>query len=42
VSEGGNGSSPGITRYSSPDLKAWKFESWLVKSSELPADCPYV
>src|SRR5512137_1476499 len=35
------GGSPGIVLYSSPDLKAWKFESWLVKSSELPADCPH-
>lgn len=35
-----NGSSPGIALYSSPDLKAWRFESWLVKSSDLPADCP--
>ena len=35
------GGSPGIALYSSPDLKAWKFENWLVKSSDLPADCPY-
>jgi len=35
------GSSPGIKLYSSKDLKAWKFEKWLVKSSELPEDCPY-
>lgn len=34
-------SSPGITLYSSSDLKNWKFEKWLVKSSELPDDCPY-
>ena len=27
--------------YSSPDLTHWKFENWLVKSSDLPADCPY-
>lgn len=36
-----NGSSPGISLYSSPDLKTWKFENWLVKSSELPENCPY-
>lgn len=30
------GGSPGIALYSSPDLKQWKFEKWLVKSSELP------
>ena len=35
-----NGSSPGIALYSSPDLKAWKFESWLVKSSDLPPNAP--
>lgn len=34
-------SSPGIRLYSSKDLKNWKFEKWLVKSSELPEDCPY-
>ncbi len=34
-------SPPGIMLYSSPDLKNWKFEKWLVKSSELPEDCPY-
>ncbi len=27
--------------FSSPDLKRWKFEQWLVKSSTLPEDCPY-
>ena len=36
-----NGSSPGIALYSSPDLKTWKFENWLVKSSDLPVDSPY-
>ena len=36
-----NGSSPGIALYASRDLKRWKFETWLVKSSELPEDCPY-
>lgn len=34
-------SSPGIRLYSSKDLKSWKFENWLVKSSELPENCPY-
>lgn len=34
-------SSPGIRLYSSKDLKSWKFEKWLVKSSELPEDSPY-
>lgn len=34
-------SSPGIMLYSSSDLKSWKFENWLVKSSVLPEDCPY-
>ena len=24
-----------------PDLKSWKFAKWLVKSSELPENCPY-
>lgn len=35
------GSSPGIALYSSPDLKSWKFVNWLVKSSDLPENCPY-
>ncbi len=35
------GSSPGIALYSSPDLESWRFENWLVKSSELPDNCPY-
>lgn len=34
-------SSPGIRLYSSQDLRDWKFERWLVKSSELPENCPY-
>ena len=34
-------SSPGIRLYSSKDLMHWKFENWLVKSSELPENCPY-
>jgi sucrose-6-phosphate hydrolase SacC (GH32 family) len=33
------GGSPGIALYSSPDLKNWKFETWLVKSSR-PIECP--
>jgi xylan 1,4-beta-xylosidase len=41
LAEPNAGGSPGIVLYSSPDLKAWKFESWLVKSSDLPANCPY-
>ena len=36
-----NNSSPGIPLYSSQDLRHWRFENWLVKSSELPDDCPY-
>jgi xylan 1,4-beta-xylosidase len=35
------GSSPGIRLYSTGDFVAWKDEGWLVKSSELPAACPY-
>jgi beta-xylosidase len=34
-------SPPGIRLYSSPDLKNWNFEKWLIKSSDLPEDCPY-
>ena len=34
-------SSPGIRLYSSKDLRTWTFENWLVKSSELPENCPY-
>lgn len=36
-----NGSSPGIQLYSSQDLKTWRAENWLVKSSDLPLDSPY-
>ena len=36
-----DGSSPGIRMFASKDLKSWKPVAWLVKSSELPADCPY-
>ena len=35
------GSSPGISLYASRDLKVWTFQRWLLKSSELPDDCPY-
>jgi len=35
------GSSPGIRMYSTKDFNTFKFENWLVKSSELPDDCPY-
>jgi beta-xylosidase len=35
------GSAPGIRMYSTADFAAWRDEGWLVKSSELPADCPY-
>lgn len=41
LSEPDNGGSPGIAMYSSKDLKEWKFQNWLVKSSDLPAECPY-
>ena len=34
-------SSPGIRLYSSKNLKTWRFENWIVKSGELPDDCPY-
>ena len=33
-------SSPGIMLFSSPDLKQWKFENWLVKSSDSPGELP--
>jgi xylan 1,4-beta-xylosidase len=35
------GSSPGIRLYSTQDFKNWKDEGWIVKSSDLPPDCPY-
>ena len=35
------GSSPGIKLFSSKDLKEWKFEKWLVRSADLPGNCPY-
>lgn len=34
-------SSPGIKLYRSTDLFHWEFVDWLVKSFELPEDCPY-
>lgn len=41
LNEPNQGGSPGIALYSSKDLMNWKFENWLVKSSELPENCPY-
>ena len=41
LKEPNQGGSPGIALYSSRDLKDWKFQNWLVKSAELPEDCPY-
>ncbi len=35
------GSSPGIALYSSHDLKHWEMLNWILKSSDLPQDCPY-
>ena len=35
------GSAPGIPLYVSRDLKVWKRQGWLLKSSDLPANCPY-
>jgi xylan 1,4-beta-xylosidase len=35
------GSSPGIKLLSSTDLKTWREDGWMVKSSQLPEDCPY-
>ncbi len=35
------GGSPGVALYGSKDLKDWTFEKWLIKSSDLPDDCPY-
>ena len=35
------GSSPGIALYASRDLKAWTFQTWILKSADLPNDCPY-
>jgi beta-xylosidase len=41
LNEPNQGGSPGIALYSSRDLKSWKFANWLVKSAELPENCPY-
>ncbi len=41
LQEQDQGGSPGIRIYSSADFASWRDEGWLVKSSELPADCPY-
>ena len=41
LSEPNQGGAPGIALYSSRDLSQWKFENWLVKSSELPENSPY-
>ncbi len=35
------GSAPGISLYASRDLKVWKFQRWLLKSSALPDTAPY-
>ena len=35
------GSSPGIRMYSSKNMKDWKEENWIVKSSDLPENSPY-
>jgi hypothetical protein len=35
-----NGSSPAIRLFSSRDLMHWAPVSWLIKSSDLPDDCP--
>jgi len=36
-----SGSSPGIRIFKSKDLKHWQPGPWLVRSADLPADCPY-
>jgi beta-xylosidase len=35
------GSAPGIRIYSTTDFRQWRDDGWLVKSAELPEDCPY-
>jgi hypothetical protein len=35
------GSALGIAMYVSRDLKVWKFENWLYKSSDIPDSAPY-
>ena len=41
LAEPDQGGSPGIKLFSSRDLKTWTFETWLVKSADLPASSPY-
>lgn len=41
IGQPNQGGSPGVALYASKDLKTWAFSNWLVKSSELPEDCPY-
>ncbi len=41
LGEADQGGSPGIKLFSSRDLEHWKFEKWLVRSADLPEDCPY-
>lgn len=41
LAEPDQGGSPGIKLFSSRDLKTWTFETWLVRSADLPEDCPY-
>jgi beta-xylosidase len=41
VDQPNQGGSPGIAIYSSTNLEDWRFDNWLVKSSELPENCPY-
>ena len=35
------GGSPGVRLYATQDFKTWEDKGWLVKSSDLPGDCPY-
>ena len=41
LAEPNDGGSPGIALYASKDLKDWRFQNWVVKAADLPADCPY-
>ncbi len=41
LDEPNQGGAPGIALYASKDLKDWRFEKWLVKSADLPENCPY-
>lgn len=41
LAEPDQGGSPGIAMYASKDLKAWTFERWLIRASDLPESCPY-